>query len=145
MAHFAKLDENNIVTDVLVIHNNDAPTEEAGAQFLRDLFKEPDAVWKKTSYNTSGGVYYNPLPGDINSPRTPAEDQSKSFRKNFASIGGYYDPDNDAFVAPKPFPSWSLNQTTFIWEPPVAIPTEHPTDRYHWNEEIQNWEFEDNS
>ena len=108
MAHFAKLDENNIVTTVIVVHNNDAPTEEAGAQFLRDLFKEPDAVWKKTSYNTSGGVYYNPLPGDVDSPRTPAEDQSKSFRKNFASIGGYYDPGNDAFVAPKPFPSWSL-------------------------------------
>jgi hypothetical protein len=123
MAHFAKLDENNIVTEVYVVHNNVATDEETGINFLKTLLKEPDAVWKQTSYNTHGGVHL--LGG------TP-------FRKNFAGRGYIYDADKDAFIAPKPFDSWTFNETTFQWDPPVPYPEN--ASFHEWNEETKQWD-----
>jgi hypothetical protein len=121
MAHFAKLGTGNIVEKVEVVHNNVATTEQAGVDFLNTLYKTND-IWKQTSYNTSGGVHS--LGG------TP-------FRKNYASIGYTYDQTRDAFIPSKPFNSWVLNETTCLWESPVA----HPNDgqQYSWNEQNQSW------
>ena len=107
MAHFAKLGTGNIVERVEVVHNDVATTEQAGIDFLNNLYKTRD-VWKQTSYNTKGGIHK--LGG------TP-------FRKNFAGVGSFYDETRDAFIAPKPFNSWKLNEDTCLWEAPVAKPT----------------------
>jgi hypothetical protein len=132
MAYFAKI-KNNIVIDVNCIVNevikdsNGVEQEQLGINFLRTFYNEPDAIWKQTSYNTVGGVHK--LGG------TP-------FRKNYAGIGYTYDETRDAFIAPKPFNSWILNETTCIWEAPVAYPVDNNVNnRYKWNEEIQNWEL----
>jgi len=128
MAHFAKLGTGNIVLRVHAIHNNEAPTEEAGQEFLRRTHKNKD-TYKQTSYNTYGGVHT--LGG------TP-------FRKNYAGIGYQYDQTRDAFIAPKPYPSFVLNEDTCLWEAPVAYPDDGKTQRrdgkdYEWNEETTNW------
>lgn len=112
MAHFAQIDENNIVTQVLVI---DQETINTGH------FGDPSS-FIQTSYNTIAGVHQ--LGG------TP-------LRKNFAGIGYIYDSVRDAFYAPQPFPSWTLNEDTCCWEPPVAQPTDGK--KYMWNEETLNW------
>jgi hypothetical protein len=121
MAHFAKIGTGNIVLRVHTIHNNEAPTEEAGQEFLRRTHKNKD-TYKQTSYNTYGGVHT--LGG------TP-------FRKNYAGIGYQYDQTRDAFIAPKPYPSWILNEDTCLWESPVAYPDDGKD--YEWNEETTNW------
>ena len=129
MAHFAKLDENNVVTDVIVVSNDVATNEEAGVSFLRDLYKEPTANWKQTSYNST-------------------------IRKNFAGVDFTYDPVRDAFISPKPYDSWILNETTCRWEAPVICPNtyinnivnihnEQIPDTYLWNEETKTWDFEE--
>ena len=129
MAYFAKI-ENNIVIDVNCIVNevikdsNGVEQEQLGINFLRTFYNEPDAIWKKTSYNTINGVHK--LGG------TP-------FRKNYAGIGYVYDSQRDAFIAPKPFNSWILNETTCNWESPIAYPVDN--NIYKWNEDIQNWEL----
>ena len=118
MAHFAKLEDNQ-VTDIVVIDNNDIvgadgnESEDVGIVFLKDLFGQ-DTVWKQTSW-------------------------SASFRKNYAMIGGTYDADKDAFIAIKPFPSWQLNEETCIWEAPVPLPDDHETNPVRWDEENQEW------
>ena len=122
MAHFAKLGKGNIVLAVHVVHNDCAPTEQAGIDFLNNLHKT-NAVWKQTSYNTIGGVHL--LGG------TP-------FRKNYADIGFKYNERLDAFIPPRDFPSWILNETTCQWEAPVAKPDDG--QRYAWNETTQQWE-----
>jgi len=119
MAHFAKLDENNNVLAVHVV-NNDVITvdgvesEQAGIDFLTDLHGH--ASWKQTSYN-----------GTI--------------RKNYAGIGYTYDAGRDAFIAPQPWASWTLNETTCQWESPVPYPTVDPGNpkRYGWFEPNQEW------
>jgi hypothetical protein len=119
MAHFAQIDENNIVVQVLVV--SDAQ-EERGQEFLaNDLGL--GGTWKKTSYNTSGGVHAN--------GGTP-------YRKNYAGIGYKYDATRDAFIPPKPFASWTLNETTCLWDAPVAYPTDGKI--YTWNEETTSWD-----
>ena len=123
MAHFAKLGRGSVVERVSVVSNDIATTEQAGIEFLQNLYKDR-AVWKQTSYNTSGGVHK--LGG------TP-------FRKNYAAIGFTYDPIRDAFIPPKPFKSWILNETTCQWESRVAYPTDG--QRYNWNEENQTWDL----
>jgi len=123
MAHFAKLGIGNIVERVEVVHNDIATTEQAGVDFLNNLYKTND-VWKQTSYNTFGGVHK--LGG------TP-------FRKNYAGIGFQYDQTRDAFIPPKPFNSWVLNEDTCNWEAPVAYPNDG--QRYTWNEENQSWDL----
>jgi len=130
MAHFAKLGTGNIVERVEVVHNYIATTEQAGVDFLNNLYKTND-IWKMTSYNTFGGIHK--LGG------TP-------FRKNFAGIGFKYDQYKNAFIPPKPFNSWTLNEDTCLWEAPVARPTltQEQIDNnnyYRWNETIQNWEL----
>ena len=127
MAHFAKLGSENIVENVIVVHNNvllvdGVESEQPGVDFLNNLYKTSD-VWKQTSYNTYGGVHQ--LGG------TP-------LRKNYAGIGYTYDEDKDAFIPKQPFNSWTLNEDTCQWEAPSARPDDGKF--YTWNEEIKSWE-----
>ena len=124
MAHFAQLknSSNNTVVKVVVVHNNEAPTEEAGITFLKGLYGE-DTIWKQTSYNTVANTHR--LGG------TP-------FRKNFAGTGFTYDESRDAFIPIKPFASWVLNEDTCQWETPIPMPTDGQP--YRWNEENQSWD-----
>ena len=129
MASFAKI-ENNIVTIVVSVVNevlkdlNGIEQESIGIQFLKTLYNEPNAIWKQTSYNTIGGVH--------KSGGTP-------LRKNHAGIGYTYDSQRDAFIAPKPFNSWILNETTCLWNAPVAMPIDE--NRYIWNELTLTWDI----
>ena len=123
MAHFAKLNNENIVEKVEVVSNDIAKTEQAGVDFLNNLYNTND-TWKQTSYNTYGGVHL--LGG------TP-------FRKNFAGIGYKYNQTKDAFIPPRPFDSWTLNETTCLWEAPVAKPNDNGI--YNWNEQNQTWDL----
>jgi len=119
MAHFAQLDGNNIVTQVLVVDNSEilddsnVEQESLGVTFLQNLLGS-DTTWKQTSYN-----------GNI--------------RKNYAGIGYTYDADRDAFIPPQPFASWSLNETTCLWGAPVAYPTDG--NYYTWNEATLSWDL----
>ena len=123
MAHFAKLGIGNIVEKVEVVSNDIATNEQAGVNFLNNLYNTSD-TWFQTSYNTIGGVHL--LDG------TP-------FRKNYAGIGFTYDEDKDAFIPPQPYTSWTLNETTCQWEAPVAYPDDGK--RYKWNETNENWQL----
>ena len=123
MAHFAKLGAGNKVLEVHVVSNDVATTEQAGVDFLNNLYRTND-IWKQTSYNTRGGQH---LTGG-----TP-------FRKNFGSIGYTYFSSKDAFIPPKPFNSWILNETTCLWDPPVVKPDDG--QRYNWNETNQTWDL----
>ena len=118
MAHFAKLDENSIVTQVVVVDNDVATSESAGAIFLNNMYGTSD-TWKQTSYNTFGNQHTK--------GGTP-------FRKNFAGIGFTYDASNDAFIAPKPYNSWTLNNTTYLWEAPITKPDDGQP--YVWDETL---------
>lgn len=115
MAHFAELDENNVVLRVIVVSNADTSTpdgnevEEIGVAFCQRLF---GGNWKQTSYNGN-------------------------FRKHYAGIGYTYDAALDAFIAPKPFPSWTLNAQTADWEPPMVYPTDGKL--YQWDEATTSW------
>ena len=126
MASFAKIGLNGKVIEVQSVHNNElkdsngVEQENIGIDFLTKLTGYP--VWKQTSYNTKGGVHK--LGG------TP-------LRKNHAGIGYTYDEDRDAFIPKKPFNSWVLNETTCLWESPVAYPNDG--QRYIWNEQNQSW------
>jgi hypothetical protein len=113
MAHFAKLGTGNIVEQVIVVSNDIAITEQAGSDFINKLYNTRD-VWKQTSYNNN-------------------------IRKNFAGIGYQYDQTRDAFIAPKPFNSWILNEDTCRWEAPVAYPTDGA--KYKWNETNLTWDL----
>ena len=113
MAHFAKLGVGNIIQTVEVVSNDIATTEQAGVDFLNNLYNTRD-VWKQTSYN-----------GNI--------------RKNYAGVGYTYDQTRDAFIAPKPYASWILNEDTCQWEAPVAKPDDD--NRYNWNEETTTWDL----
>jgi|TARA_B100000902_G_C26795223_1_gene661829 hypothetical protein len=123
MAHFAKLGAGNIVVAVHIVSNDIATTEQAGIDFLNNLYKSRD-IWRQTSYNTYAGEHS--LGG------TP-------FRKNFAGVGYHYDQTKDAFIPPQPYNSWTLNETTCIWDPPVAYPSDGKI--YIWNETTRQWEL----
>lgn len=124
MAHFALLDDNNIVTFVTVGRDEDNGKE-------AELSARTGQIYRQTSYNTRGGIYYTP------GTNTPDPDQSKAFRKNYAGIGYTYDEIIDGFVPPKPYPSWLLNTTTGLWEAPVPYPTDGKN--YYWDEQDQSW------
>jgi hypothetical protein len=115
MAHFAKLDENNVVTEVIVVSNKDTSDvngvekEYIGAAFCERLF---GGTWKQTSYNAN-------------------------FRKHYAGIGYTFDATRNAFIPPKPHASWVLNETTCSWEAPVAMPTDGQS--YSWDEATVSW------
>ena len=119
MAYFAKLKTGNIVEQVISINNavitdaNGVEQEQLGVDFINKLYGTND-IWKKTSYNNN-------------------------IRKNYAGIGYTYDETRDAFIAPKPFNSWILNEQTCNWEAPVVYPNDG--NKYSWNEEILNWEL----
>jgi|TARA_R100001460_G_scaffold20346_1_gene42176 hypothetical protein len=123
MAHFAKLGAGNIIDKVEVVSNDIATTEQAGVDFLNNLYKTRD-VWKQTSYNTKGGEHT--LGG------TP-------FRKNYAGVGYTYDQTRDAFIPPKPYPSWILNEETCLWEATVLKPDDG--QKYIWNENTRQWDL----
>jgi hypothetical protein len=122
MSHFAKI-ENGFVIDIIV----------AEQEFIDSGAVGSPSNWVKTSYNTLGGVHYEPNVY----PLTPSLDQSKALRKNYAGIGYIYDEDRDAFIAPKPFPSWLLNEDTCQWKAPVDYPTDGKD--YIWNEDDIMW------
>jgi len=122
MAHFARL-KDGIVDFVVVGHDADENNEH--------LLGHDGWIYKRTSYNTRGGVHYQ---ADNN---TPSIDQSKSFRKNYAGIGYYYDSIRDAFIPPKPYLSWTLNEQSCLWQSPKPYPNDGKL--YQWNEEIGNW------
>ncbi len=127
MAHFAKLDANNVVIFVTVGRDEDREEE---------LFARTGDVYKQTSYNTRGGVHYQ---GD----GTPSADQTKAFRKNYAGLGYTYDAGRNAFIPPKPFASWVLDEQTCLWNSPVPMPadagTGEPPKRYTWDEATISW------
>jgi hypothetical protein len=114
MSHYAKI-EDGIVTDVIVAE--------------QDFIDTLDGTWLQTSYNTRGGVHYNPETGE--------PDDGIPLRKNFASLGHTYDSERDAFIPPKAYDSFVLNEDTCIWEPPVPYPTDGK--RYRWREETLEW------
>ena len=118
MAHYTFLDNNNIVTEVIV--GKDEGEDNTDWEVHYGNFR--NQVCKRTSYNTSGGVHKE---GGI------------PFRKNYAGIGFTYDEQRDAFIPPKPFSSWILNEDTCLWEPPVPYPTDG--EQYTWNEEELEW------
>ena len=128
MAHFARLDANNIVTFVTVGRQEDDGKE-------AELTARTGDVYKQTSYNTRGGVHYT--------DGVPSADQTKAFRKNYAGLGYTYDAGRDAFIPPKPYNSWVLNEDTCLWDAPVAMPedagTGEPPKRYTWDEETTSW------
>jgi hypothetical protein len=119
MAHFAQLDENNVVTQVIVVSNEDTSdvngneVEEIGVAFCKKLFGE-DTNWKQTSYNNN-------------------------MRVRYAGLGDTYREDLDAFIAPQPYPSWTLNESTGQWEPPTPRPDDK--NLYSWNEDTQSWDL----
>lgn len=116
MAHFAQLDENNIVTQVIVVHDNDCldengnELESIGINFCNNLF---NGVWKQTSYNGT-------------------------LRKNYAGIGYTYDENRDAFIPPKPYTSWKLNEDNCLWSAPIPKPDDD--NFYVWNEITISWD-----
>jgi len=117
MAHFAKLDENNNVVNVVSVSNdilivNGVESEQAGIDFLTELYGY--SLWKQTSYN-------------------------KNFRKNYAGAGYKYDPDFDAFIPPQLYPSWKLDYTTYQWVPPVAMPEITEEYTWKWSEINKEW------
>ena len=132
MAHFAKIGMNGKVIEVQSIANevlhdaNGIEQESIGIDFLTKLTGW--AIWKQTSYNTHNNTHK--LGG------TP-------FRKNFAGKGYTYDEDRDAFIPPKPFNSWTLNETTCNWDAPTAKPSANQDQEYKWNEETLSWDLID--
>lgn len=119
MAHFARLDENNFVTEVLVVSDTDTAdengqeSEEIGIQFCKNLFGQ-STKWVQTSYNNN-------------------------FRKRFAGIGAKYIPETDIFTETKLYDSWTYNVTTDEWEPPIPKPADGDNYTWEWNEDNQTW------
>jgi hypothetical protein len=129
MAHYAQLDANNIVTQVFVGRDEDDLPEEIDDWEV--YYARPGFTVKRTSYNTRGGVHYNPETGE------PGEDQTKALRFNYAGIGFTYDEERDAFIPPKPFDSWVLDEATCLWQAPIPYPEDG--EEYTWDEETTSW------
>jgi|TARA_B100001093_G_scaffold115016_1_gene107416 hypothetical protein len=120
MAHYAKVNQG-LVEKVIV----------AEAEFFNTFVDSTPGEWIQTSYNTRGGVHYQP------NSNTPSDDQSKALRKNFAGVGYHYD--GTGFYAPQPFPSWTFNNTTYEWECSVTYPDDGQA--YEWNETTKQWDL----
>jgi hypothetical protein len=127
MAHYAMIDENNVVTQVFVGKNED----EGGVNWENYYAQGTGQICKRTSYNTRGGVHYDAETNES------SDTQEKAFRKNYAGIGYSYDADRDAFIPPKPFESWNLNEDSCLWESPIPYPEDG--NSYSWDEENQAW------
>ena len=138
MAHYAFIDENNTVVEVIVGKNEGEDNTDWEIEYAK--FR-PGLRCKRTSYNTRSGEHGIFTDGKyVLSP-----DQSKSFRKNYAGIGYYYDEQRDAFISPKKYESWILNEITCTWEPPVSYieltqEEQELNIRYFWNEDLLNWD-----
>jgi len=117
MSHFAKI-ENGIVTQVIAAEHD----------FINSGVVGDSSQWVQTSYNTKGGIHYGP---------NGQPDGGIALRANYAGIGYVYDAVNDVFYAPQPYASWTLNETTWSWEAPVARPTDDK--RYTWDEATTSW------
>jgi hypothetical protein len=122
MAHFAKV-QDGIVTQVIV----------AEPEFFNTFVDSSPGEWIQTSYNTRGGVHYDPNTGEA--------DGGVALRKNYAGIGFTYDKDRDSFIPPKPYASWTLDNASCLWEAPVPMPADGKA--YRWNEETLSWEVLD--
>ena len=120
MSHFAKV-ENGTVTMVIVAEQDFINTGAVG---------DP-SLWIQTSYNTRGGVHYDPSTG--------LPDNKPALRKNYAGQGYTYDADRDAFIPPKPYPSWTLDEDTCLWNPPTPYPNDG--GYYNWNEDLITWQL----
>jgi hypothetical protein len=129
MAHFALLDENNVVVTVLVGRDEDEGKE-------AELSARAGGVYKQTSYNTRGGIHYKEVI-DENGNIDYVPSGKPQFRKNYAGVGYTYDEARDAFIPPKPLNSWILNEDTCDWEPPLPYPTDNKS--YYWDEEQVKW------
>lgn len=125
MSHWAEIDSSNIVVRVLVGDNNDPNGDEGYLWLINNL----GGNWVKTSYNSFGGKRKNPENGEMT--------QDLGFRKNYAGVGFMYDSEMDAFIPPKPFASWRLNEDTCLWNPPVEYPEDGKS--YYWNEDSLIW------
>ena len=139
MAHFAKLDENNNVLFVTPLEDSLCDdNEEKGKAYLEKVHNWP--YWKKTSYNTRGGKHYDPNTNEL------SPDQSKAYRGNYAGTGFQYDSALDLFkVRVQPFPSWTLNTTTGLYDPPVPEPVDTVENKaYQWNESSGAWDKVEN-
>jgi len=128
MAHYAFINENNIVTEVIVGKDeDDLETLPEGfaswEEWYQDFRKQ---TCKRTSYNTLGNIHL---------------ENGTPFRGNYAGIGFIYDATNDVFVSPEPYNSWVLNETTWLWEAPVNLPADNDTVPYEWNEDTQSWDI----
>jgi hypothetical protein len=121
MGYYAKIDENNIVTEVIV----------SNIDFINSL--EESSSYIETSKNMYGGVYYD------ENTNQPSSNQSQLLRKNYAGIGYIYDENRDAFIPPKPFNSWVLNEPSCLWDAPTAMPDDG--EIYTWNEVTQTWDL----
>ena len=117
MAHYAKVLDGKVINVIV-----------AEADFFNTFIDDTAGKWIQTSYNTRGGVHYEP------NSHTPSSDQSKALRKNYAGIGFTYDKVKDAFYEPQPYASWTLNSTTYYWEPPVTYPSDGKI--YDWDESL---------
>lgn len=120
MGHFAHVNSESIVDAVIVADQEFINSGEVG---------EPNE-WVQTSYNTHGGIHYKP------DSQEPSEDQSKALRKNYAGIGFTYDVQRDAFIPPKPYNSWLLDEFSCLWQAPIPRPTDGP---YTWDEDTLSW------
>jgi len=126
MAHFAKVVDGT-VTKVIV----------AEPEFFNTFVDNSPGRWVKTSYNMRGGVYYDPNTNQPAADQSVIADDEGRQRKNYAGIGYTYDASKDAFIPPQPFASWTLNETSCLWEPPVAYPDDGKM--YRWDEDTTNW------
>jgi hypothetical protein len=131
MAHFAKLDENNVVIEINGLSNDEIDPnneEESGIAWLNNWAGQV-FNWKQVSFGTRGGKHYDPYTSEV--------DDKPALRKNYPSPGFTYDPIRDAFIPPKPYPSWLLNEDTCLWE----APSPYPRDgfMYTWDEETVSW------
>ena len=120
MSHYAKVLDGKVIQVIV-----------ADEDFFKSFIDTSPGEWIPTSYNTRGGIHYNP------ENNMPSADQTKALRKNYAGIGYTYDRVRDAFIPPCSYQSWILNEETCLWEPPVPYPADGKF--YNWNEEEQNW------
>lgn len=134
MAHFAKLDSNNQVTDIYVVDNSVVTDEAAGITFCQNSFGA--GTYKQTSYNTYGNKHY--VEGDL---ANLSDDQTKAFRGNYADIGGYWLPAENVFQPVQPYASWTWDTTTASWDPPSPKPATDPDagTYWDWDENTQAW------
>jgi hypothetical protein len=126
LAHFARIKDG--IVDFVTVGRDDDENRE-------DELAHDGWIYKRTSYNTRGGVHYT--------DGQPSADQSKAFRKNYAGLGYMYDAIRDAFIPPRPYASWVLDEQTCLWNAPVAMPedagTGEPPKRYQWDETTTSW------